>query len=215
MQEIIVGREGTQPFKIEESCSWVHREHARITINDSGHWVIEDLKEGLGNGVYIRNAQGGFDKEIKQTITPNTVVRLGKEGKQSYTFMAQRVLNTTSSNGDYDADFRVVKRLNAELEEEEERLEAKMRRNQMIKSVVPSVGMLLLMLPMDRIGNPFWVRGLIAILSIGCLWIFRKDPDKMKEFRRKKENLLVCPKCGRPMSKYDIKMCQCSYCKAK
>lgn len=213
MQEIIIGRLGNQPFKIEDSCAWVHREHAKIIINDFNQWIIEDLKNGEGNGVYVRNDKGVFEKVLRQPISPEATIRLGKEGTQSYTFMAQKVLSQNATG--YSAEFRAVKRLSAELHEEEERLEEKLRKHNMIKSVVPSIGMALLMLPMDKIGNPLWLRGLIGVLTIICLWSFRKDPDKMKKLRLKKENLLVCPKCGRPLSKYDIKMCQCSYCKAK
>lgn len=213
MQEVIVGRSGNQPFKIEESYAWVHREHARIIVNDSNQWIIEDLKGGQGNGVYVRNDKGVFEKVLRQPITPDSTIRLGKEGIQSYTFMAQKVLAQNATG--FSAEFKAVKRCAAELQEEEEQLEVKVRKHQMIKSVVPSIGMALLMLPMDRIGNPLWLRGVIGLLTIVCLWSFRKDPDKMKELRLKKENLLVCPKCGRPLSKYDIKMCQCSYCKAR
>ena len=51
MKTIVLGREGTQPFKIKNED--VSRQHAQITIDDHGEWVLEDLNSS--NGTFIRN----------------------------------------------------------------------------------------------------------------------------------------------------------------
>ena len=49
MQEVIIGKEGTQKFPINNSR--VSRQHAKITVSDSGQWTLEDLNST--NGTYI------------------------------------------------------------------------------------------------------------------------------------------------------------------
>ena len=51
MLEVIIGKEGTQRFAINGSR--VSRQHAKITVTDSGQWILEDLNST--NGTYIIN----------------------------------------------------------------------------------------------------------------------------------------------------------------
>ena len=51
MQEVIIGKEGTQKFPINNSR--VSRQHAKITVSDSGQWTLEDLNST--NGTLVNN----------------------------------------------------------------------------------------------------------------------------------------------------------------
>ena len=46
MKEVIIGKEGTQKFPINNSR--VSRQHAKITVSDSGQWTLEDLNSTNG-----------------------------------------------------------------------------------------------------------------------------------------------------------------------
>ena len=41
MKTITIGKQGDQPFEIKQEG--VSREHAKLTINDNGGWMLEDL----------------------------------------------------------------------------------------------------------------------------------------------------------------------------
>ena len=49
MLEVIIGKVGTQKFAINGER--VSRQHAKITVTDSGLWILEDLNST--NGTYI------------------------------------------------------------------------------------------------------------------------------------------------------------------
>lgn len=66
--EYIIGREGNQPFKIDNTG--VSRRHARLEILPDGGMVIEDL--GSANGTFV-NGQ----RVVRRTLTLNDQVRLG------------------------------------------------------------------------------------------------------------------------------------------
>jgi pSer/pThr/pTyr-binding forkhead associated (FHA) protein len=70
MKEIIVGRQGTQPFPITDPR--VSRKHLKVTVKDDGKIVVEDL--GSSGGTFVNN-----EKIIKKVVSSNTVVRLGPE----------------------------------------------------------------------------------------------------------------------------------------
>lgn len=72
MQEVIIGKEGTQKFPINNSR--VSRQHAKITVSDSGQWTLEDLNST--NGTYIIDDNDELVQIKKVSITEFTRVSL-------------------------------------------------------------------------------------------------------------------------------------------
>ena len=87
MKTILLGKSGDQPFDIEQQG--VSREHARLTIDDDGQWVLNDLDSS--NGTYIRNENGDWERISKKKITPSTFICLGPDNANGCKFFARHV----------------------------------------------------------------------------------------------------------------------------
>lgn len=204
----IVGRCGNQPFKI--TADGVSAEHAKITIRD-GLWFIEDLNSK--NGVFIRNAEGEFVRVYKKQIDKDTVIRLGQGGHHSCTFMANRLC---AEENDFSYEFMMLKKIRKELAAEEARQEQINHRNGWIAKCSGLVVVFVCMFLgkyIDIDSNLKYL--LIAFAPILTGLFFRKDSVKLKTIKARKKNLIVCPKCGKPLSGYEVDNMQCSSCKAK
>lgn len=211
-----IGRNGNQPFDIPATLTRVHGEHARIDIDDDGTWRIKDLKKlREGNGVYVRNEDGDFKRVTSGVIKPTDMVRLGPQGPHSYTFMAHRVLNNPESPNDFSYEFRYMRHLHGKLKTAEEEREAINLKHSKISKWAPLAGFALSMLiPGSSTLAMMGIR--LAILAPGLVvgQLFFKDPQKLKAIRQKRQKLVVCPNCGRPLSDYDISNLRCSACRA-
>lgn len=204
----IVGRGGNQPFKI--TADGVSTEHAKVTIRD-GLWFIEDLNSK--NGVFIQNSDGDFVRVYKKQINENTVIRLGQGGHHSYTFMAHRLC---TEENDYSYEFMMLKKKQADLMEKEARQERINYRNGWISKcsgiIVVFIGIFLgKFVKIDA--NLRYM--LIAFAPIITGLFFKNDSAKLKAIKESRKILIVCPKCGKPLSEYEVNNMQCSSCKAK
>ena len=56
----------------------------------------------------------------------------------------------------------------------------------------------------------------LSIMAPGLIvgQLFFKDPQKLKKIRQRRQRLVVCSNCGRPMSDYDVSNLRCSACRA-
>lgn len=219
MKEFIIGRAGNQLFKIE--AKGVSAEHARVTIDDSGHWRLEDLKGEHGNGTYVRDDKGNFVRIIKCSINEQTVIRLA--GYNSFTFMAHHLLMKDSN--DYSYEFNYIYKLAQDFKKKEETLNQTIKRTrkklQIIAAVVMIVLMVLAYLLIDLFANSnsIWTKAPIFVIPVLVKLFFPSDTSKSdamkKELQDSKKLMLVCPNCQRPMSDSDIKNRRCSVCKAQ
>lgn len=210
-QTFTIGRGGNQPFKINADS--VSTEHARITIEDNGMWILEDLDSA--NGTYIRNADGEFNQVFKKTITEDTVIRLGRGGHHGYTFTAHQLIATP---GDYSYEFRRLKKALDRQNKQESHLQAVAERNGWISRCagMGAVGLCALLGSIDGINidpNARYVLIASAPILVGLL--FRNDVNALKQLRQKRQKLIVCPKCGRPLSEFDVENMICPACKAR
>ena len=124
MKTIILGREGTQPFKIKNED--VSRQHAQITIDDHGEWVLEDLNSS--NGTFIRNEKGDLVRVGRVNITPMTFICLGPDNSKGCFFYAKQVENY----GDFREEYEYLTELEDEYDEKIEKLEEKEHTQKMI-----------------------------------------------------------------------------------
>lgn len=88
MQEVIIGKEGTQKFPINNSR--VSRQHAKITVSDSGQWTLEDLNST--NGTYIIDDNDELVQIKKVNITEFTRVVLADQTSMGFSFLPTMLL---------------------------------------------------------------------------------------------------------------------------
>lgn len=204
----IVGRCGNQPFKI--AADGVSAEHAKVIVRD-GQWFIEDLNSR--NGVFIRNEKGEFVRVYKKKIDEDTIIRLGQGGHHSYTFMAHRLC---AAENDCSYEFMMLKKKLAELSEEEIRLDTISSRNGWIAKC-SGVGMVFICILLGKFihidSNLRYILIAFAPILIGLA--FRNDSLKLKEIKARRKCFIVCPKCGKPLSDFEVENMQCNSCKAK
>lgn len=211
MRTFTVGRMGDQPFTI--TANGVSAKHAQITITDDNRWHIQDL--GSTNHTYVRDAEGNFYMIDNMDIREDTVIRLGTGGHHSYTFMAHRLI---AAPDDYSYEFKRVKKLRQRLTEEEKHIGDTINTHSWITKF-SGLALLLIIALLDMIihlpQNPY-IRYLAIALAPAITGVLFKDDKKtLNEAREKRQKLLVCPHCGRPLTSYEIDQMQCSACKAK
>lgn len=206
MKEIIVGRAGAQPFPIK--ADGVSGEHCKITITDDGRWLLKDLKGDDGNGTFVRNPNGDFDRVYSKEITEHTVIRLGSGGHHSHTFMAHRAFDTS---GTYGYEFYYLKQVFDDFRKEEEDREKTNANHTRICRWAPIFSLVLSLI----VTNVWLVRLCITLPPFFLGQLFLHDPDKLKQIRIRRSKIVVCPHCGRPLSEFDINNMQCSACRAR
>lgn len=217
-KEFIIGRIADSPITIPSDKVGVNGTHAKISITDKGCWEIEDLNSA--NGTYIKDQNGDFQRVYKKVINENTIIRLGQEGHSSFIFMAHRVLSDGNS---YAYEFNQLKKLLKRQREEEEALENKNLRNMKIIKVASPLALALCIVVQyaipglkDDTNLNLWIsRGTMALAPVVVGMFFGVDTRKVKALKQKRLKTLVCPKCGSPISEFDIQNMQCIRCKAK
>ena len=217
-QEFIIGRNSDSAIAVPADKLGVSGQHVRIVIDDDGVWHLEDLKSA--NGTYIRDDNGDYQRVYKKTINRNTVIRLGQQGHNSFTFMASRLIAPDNS---YEYEFMHLKKLLARQAEEEEALERRNARNMKIVKAASPIAMALCIgaqyiipgMKNDANLNLWISRGAMAVAPVAIGMFFGIDARGMKQLKQKRLKILTCPKCNYPVSEFDIQNMQCSRCKAK
>ncbi len=216
--EFIIGRSPSSSLVVPAEKEKVSGSHAKIIVDDSGEWELMDL--GSGNGTYVKDANGDFKRIDRRKIKEYTVIRLGKEGHDSFTFTAHRVLDPDAS---YEYEFRSLRKLLKLQIKEEEALEERNARNMKIVKAASPIAMGLCILAQyaipgmkDDVNLNLWLsRGAMALAPVVIGVFFGIDTRGAKALRKKRLKVLTCPKCGYPVSEFDIQNMQCSRCKAK
>lgn len=217
-KELIIGRVADSAISIPADKIGVSGTHVKIIINDNGRWEIEDLNSS--NGTYIKDQNGNFQRVFKKVINENTIIRLGQEGHTSFVFMAHKAFSDDNS---YVYEFRQLKKLLKQQLVEEDALENKNARNIKIVKAASPLAMALCIVAQygipglkDDANLNLWIsRGAMALAPVIVGMFFSIDARKIKALKQKRLKLLTCPKCGYPISEFDIQNMQCSRCKAK
>lgn len=205
-REIIIGKEGTQPFAIKGDS--VSRRHARLTETDNGQLVLEDLNST--NGTYVRDEKGQFRQIRKACVERDSVVRFGLAGVHSYTCWVNHLL--VSDPTDYSYEFRRIMRLyDTEVRARQEQLWKRNDLREWACIAAPLVGLCLSFAFPD---NPLMIRMSITIPTMAVSLFFMGMSRKMRMLARYRQSYVVCPCCGRPLSDHDLEQQQCSFCKA-
>lgn len=211
---IILGTEGTQPFKITNNC--VSRRHARISISDSGKWFIEDLDSRNGTFIRLENTtklikigQGQFQ------ISPMTYVSLGPDNAQGCRFYARQALE--NNYGDYTEEYVLLRTVNDQYKAKLEKIENNAK---LVKWGGFGINLLIFfssfwipesILPQNEMIN--FVRFGMLLSSVPVLLYDSAAAKKKLENERKKVCKCPNPNCNNILKPDDIYNMLCPKCK--
>ena len=227
--EIYIGRNeglmretyGNNVYIVPEDCTTVSSPHAKLTVNNSGLWQLEDLNSK--NGTYVRNDKGEFERVFNLQITPDTVIRFGVAGHMSHTCWASHIKSWYEGNkNDYFYEFDRVQRIAAEFNDKLAKQESIAERHNWIalfSSAVVMIGFVIYSLAKDETSfnsNDMMIRMLsmstVPPLVKAC---FNKDKKNLTALRQQRTWLLACPHCGMPLTDMEIENRMCNKCKRK
>lgn len=211
--EIIIGKCAGSPIKIPADRDAVSGQHVKITVSDDGFWRLDDLNST--NGTFIRDENGDFHRIYTRHIQESDIIRLGNGGANSFIFTAHKALHPEDN---YTYEFRQLKKQLLIQKEKEAKKEKRIELNGWLAKL-SGLGMIALCAIIGSINgvsiNPDTRYILIASAPVVVGLLFNGDAKSLKALKKKREKVLTCPKCGRPVSEYDIEQGQCSRCKAK
>lgn len=206
-KEILIGRSPESTIKIPEDRDRVSSRHIKIRVSENGVWTLEDLQST--NGTYVRDDDGRFHRVYTKQISESDIIRLGNGGASSFTFMAHRVLNPT---GSYAFEFQQLRHAFRDHISQEEKKEKRIEIAGWVNSCTAAAVFLITW----AFGLDIMIRFvLMSVAPILGKFLFSGDSKELKELRKKRERLFRCPKCGSPISPFDIEAGQCSRCKAQ
>ena len=209
MQSIIIGKEGNQPFPIANAG--VSRQHARINI-DGNRWTLEDLNST--NGTFMRDADGQYHRISRIEITEDTVIRLGDESVNGFAFMAHHAIEPDPTN--YAYEFMRLSAWRDEFRHERRRCEKTQRMRSLVGILISLFVIILSFMPfIEDVPNMQ-----LMVLRVGALLpplynFFASGKNRMQAIYERQQRILVCPRCGRPLTDYEITKQACMTCKAR
>lgn len=213
--EYIIGRASSDGMvKVPATCDRVSGTHARITVDDYGTWTLEDLDSK--NGTFVRDDNGEFQRVYRKQISKKTVIRLGSGGSGCFVFTAGHVQAPEPDN--YEYEFHQMKKLLRAQQDKEQKKEKAIERNGWIAkfSGFGVIGICALLGSIKGVDiDPTMRYILISSAPVVVGLLFKGDAAALKSLRRKRDKIIVCPRCERPLSEFDVEHCQCSRCKAR
>ena len=211
--EVIIGRSSVSPLKVPDDKVAVSGKHVRITISDNGDWKIEDMQSS--NGTFVRNDNFEYERVYNRQIRESDIIRLGNDGANSFVFTARRALHP---NDNYAYEFKQLQRLLRRSYEDEEK--KKKRAN--ITGWITSFGAMgafavteLISFVSGKPSNPNMRMVLMMFIGPILKTLLGNYTKGTRNVKTKREKFLLCPKCGRRISEFDVEQGQCSKCKAK
>lgn len=213
MKEVIIGKEGTQRFAINGER--VSRQHARITVTDSGDWILEDLNST--NGTYIINEDDELVQIKRMNITEFTRIVLADQTSMGFTFYAHHILEDNPKN--YQQEFRQILQIHEKAVMEKANIDAKLQKKNMMKFlpgfVSALIGLVLtLLLPLHQKVYGVAVTAVFTTILQALINVYIGKDSKLRTFNSKYAGKLNCPCCSKPLSEIEFKNQMCSRCKA-
>lgn len=208
-KQIILGTEGTQPFKIDSSG--VSRRHARIVADGSGTMTLEDLNST--NGTYVRDDNGDLRRVSSVTITPMTFICLGPNNANGCSFYA---LQAMSELDNFAKEFEYLNEVEDRFDAEDEKTDGRAKH---VRWLIASSSLVALIVAfMTNMGNGLQLL-LLKLCSLVSLFssALYNPAERKKKIAVKREKFHSCPnpKCAHILTSREIRMMQCSRCKAQ
>ncbi|MBR2167393.1 MAG: FHA domain-containing protein [Paludibacteraceae bacterium] len=210
--QLIVGREGNQPFVITNAG--VGRQHLQVTIPASmdGDWIVKDLNST--NGTFVQEEDGSFRQLLgEERLRWDSVVRMGPANVMGYTFWLCQLLQTDPK--DFSYQFRKLHKMLDDCADEKVRIEEETK-NQRQRMIYLRVGLTLAVVIIAAVVFEDMIIKMIGMTVAGALVQLidlKKEKPKMS---RDYKLFMRCPNgaCGKPLSEHDIRNGLCPYCKA-
>ena len=216
MKEFIIGREGTQKFKISDQRNKVSRQHCKITIDDNGKWYIDDLESS--NGTFIIDDNGEMIQICHYPINEYTRIILSDQTPFGFSFIAHHVLEDDPQN--YRKEFihlldlhTKALQMKAIIDEENKRKGTIIKYFPVIISAAISV-CLTILAPTEWRIIILTISGAITALINKFMSDKSTNKKKTQSFNRYCNNMLRCPCCGKMMTETEFSNQMCGTCHA-
>lgn len=227
---ITIGTQGDQWFPIDSKSTGVSRKHAILTIpdNQDDPWVLEDNHSK--NGTFIRDENGQMIRISRTEITPMTFIQLGPADIQGCSFYATRCLASNQQTPDrYKKEFALIRKELSQFktfEQKEKKMKDWRRKvNRWSWSFVFIISVIIdwyLRNHPSLWSNTTILRALryivryIPIIIVAILTWRINGRGKLAEAQQRMAAARRCPnpKCNRDLGDTEIKLGQCSSCKA-
>ncbi|MDR1919320.1 MAG: FHA domain-containing protein [Tannerellaceae bacterium] len=225
--EIIIGREGTQPFKITDP--YVSKKHAVLRVLPDGTYQLEDTNSTCGT--YIVEPDRKVRKIIKSAVTPDTAIRLGEQYEISIRSLLPS-LEAQERKEKEAQDIRAKFDRLAEVYDAYHTEKINIQRRAGMKNFYRSLPSLIITLVFGMtmiLGENQFVMllrpviGIAMIVFIGIMTFQlykgqKEQPAVMEELNKKFMIDYVCPKCGNFLGFIPFESLRnkkvCSSCKA-
>lgn len=212
MKEIILGKNGDQPFKIIQNG--VSRQHAKIIIDDNDEWWLEDMNST--NGTFVRDeGNGKLQPVLRLRITPMTFINLGPDNAKGCGFYARQVLS--ENQGKYQEEFTYLQDVADKYEQKMEKVEKNMKKIRIAGPLI-SLSMLGLSVYLE-VQNPNMMRFNMYLMRTSMFTsLFSALYDGTSIRRRLEKEFSRYSKCPNPECSYrlrinDVKDWQCPRCR--
>lgn len=209
MKRYIIGRNPECPFPIPDTATAVSRQHAVVTIDDNGNWMLEDMNSG--NGTFVRGDDGKLTMVSRVSITPDSFIVLGAENIRGCSFYARHLTTPNSYTDDFyyikDKKQHFINRI-----KKQERTTKYIKWSTTIISALALLGSMFFTHPQDTI---LFLRlsSLVTVVT-GLAY----DPVNSRKRIKEQEALFMqCPNpnCHNTLSDNDVKNMHCPRCKAQ
>lgn len=211
---ITIGKANDNEYVVNDPS--VSRHHARLTYEEEGHWILEDL--GSTNGTFVNGIQ-----IARKQVTSKDVIKLG----DSYVLNLVEVLK---ANNDYSEEFAALKQVYDNYIQAKIKIQSsnqfKTRLLQSLPFALP--GIIGVLIGFSGKGSPalFAISLFITICAptVGIYWGAKqsaKIPKLLQDLTNQFKIDYVCPKCGTFLGEIpweslrNRKHCPVSSCKAK
>ena len=211
---ITIGKANDNEYVVNDPS--VSRHHARLTYEEEGHWILEDL--GSTNGTFVNGIQ-----IARKQVTSKDVIKLGN----SYVLNLAEVLK---ANNDYSEEFAALKQVYDNYIQAKIKIQSsnqfKTRLLQSLPFALP--GIIGVLIGFSGKGSPalFAISLFITICAptVGIYWGAKqsaKIPKLLQDLTNQFKIDYVCPKCGTFLGEIpweslrNRKHCPVSSCKAK
>lgn len=209
MKTIILGKEGNQPFPIK--AEGVSRQHARITVNDSDNWTLEDLNST--NGTFIRNEDDGeLIRVVKCGITPMTFVCLGPDNAKGCCFYARQVLKENCGN--FTKEYEYLNEKEDEFDTQLDKLEETVSKEKKLVFLINILVVIVSLIPSIDPEIRLNMLRIVPVVSAGFA-AFYDAGGKKKQINARREKFHHCPNplCSHKLKTSEIRDMKCSKCK--